>query len=99
MFGLGGVFVEAIGDVTFRLSQTSSADAAAMLREIRGATILEGVRGNPPIDRTAVAHLIENVGALVADFPEIAELDLNPVLSGGGTTAAVDVRISLDFAP
>ena len=98
-FGLGGVFVEAIGDVTFRLAPTSSADAAAMLREIRGATILDGVRGNPPIDRSAVAHLIENVGALVVDFPEIAELDLNPVLSGGGTTSAVDVRISLDSAP
>jgi acetyl coenzyme A synthetase (ADP forming)-like protein len=98
-FGLGGVFVEAIGDVTFRLAPTGSVDAAQMLREIRGATILDGVRGNPPIDRTAVAHLIENVGALVADFPEIAELDLNPVLSGGGTTAAVDVRMSLDFTP
>jgi acetyl coenzyme A synthetase (ADP forming)-like protein len=97
-FGLGGVFVEAIGDVTFRLAPTSEAEAAAMMREIRGATILDGVRGNPPIDRTAVARLIENVGALVTDFPAIAELDLNPVLSGG-VTAAVDVRISLDFAP
>ena len=98
-FGLGGVFVEAIGDVTFRLAPTGADEAAAMLREIRGAKILDGVRGNPPIDRSAVAHLIENVGTLVSEFPEIAELDLNPVLCGSAGAVAVDVRISLDFAP
>jgi len=98
-FGLGGVFVEAIGDVTFRLAPTSADEALSMLREIRGAAILDGVRGAAAIDRAAVARLIENVGALVSDFPAIAELDLNPVLAGASGAVAVDVRMSLDFAP
>src|SRR5262249_40399175 len=64
-FGLGGVLVEAIGDVTFRLAPTDADTALAMLREIRGSALLDGVRGAPAIDRGAVARLIENVGALV----------------------------------
>ena len=98
-FGLGGVLVEVMGDVTFRLAPTSADDAAAMLREIRGAKLLDGVRGSAAIDRSAVARLIENVGSLVSDFPEIAELDLNPVLASSDGAVAVDVRMSLDFAP
>ena len=98
-FGLGGVLVEAIGDITFRLAPTDAGAALSMLREIRGAAILDGVRGNPAIDRTAVSRLIENVGALVGDFPEIAEVDLNPVFAGAAGAVAVDVRMSLDFSP
>src|SRR5262245_35759844 len=97
-FGLGGVLVELMGDVTFRLAPTSADEAAAMLSEIRGAKLLDGVRGSAAIDRSAVARLIENVGALVGDFHEVAELDFNPVLAFSDGAIAVDVRMSLDFA-
>jgi acetyl coenzyme A synthetase (ADP forming)-like protein len=95
-FGLGGVLVEVFGDVTFRLAPTPADEALRMLGELRGARVLDGVRGAPPVDRAALASLIERVGALAADFPEIAELDLNPVFATPAGATAVDVRILLD---
>jgi acetyl coenzyme A synthetase (ADP forming)-like protein len=98
-FGLGGVLVEILKDVTFRLAPTSWDQAAAMLDEIRGTEILDGVRGASAVDRQAITQLIENVSRLVSDFPEIHEMDLNPVFATPEGAAAVDVRILADFEP
>ncbi|MDP6610379.1 MAG: acetate--CoA ligase family protein, partial [Vicinamibacterales bacterium] len=94
-FGLGGVLVEVLKDVTFRLAPASRDDALSMIDGIQAAEVLKGVRGADPVNRDALASLIENVSALTADFPEIHELDLNPVLATKDAVAAVDVRILL----
>src|SRR5437667_7890003 len=98
-FGLGGVLVEVLKDITFRLAPASREDALSMLDGIAAAEILKGVRGAPAVNRETLAALIENVSQLIADFPEIAELDLNPVFATASTATAADVRIVLDFAP
>src|SRR5918912_717361 len=98
-FGLGGVLVEVLKDITFRLAPASREDALSMLDGIAAAEILKGVRGAEPVNREALATLIENVSQLVADFPEISELDLNPVFASAAGAVAADVRIVLDFNP
>lgn len=98
MFGLGGIFVETLQDTTFRLAPTNTVEAARMLNEIRGAAMLRGVRGQPPVHQDALASLIVNVSQLAADFPEIAEVDLNPVMASSTGAIAVDARILVDFA-
>ncbi len=94
-FGLGGILVEVLKDVTFRLAPASHEDALSMIDGIKAAEVLRGVRGADPVNRNALAKLIENVSALIADFPEIHELDLNPVLATSESVTAVDVRILL----
>ncbi|MGW7572543.1 acetate--CoA ligase family protein [Streptomyces sp. NPDC054765] len=94
-FGLGGVLVEVLKDVTFRLAPASSDDAASMLDGIKAAEILRGVRGAPPVDRAALADLIVRTSQLAADCPEIAEVDLNPVIASADRVLAADVRILL----
>jgi acetyl coenzyme A synthetase (ADP forming)-like protein len=97
MFGLGGVFVETMQDTAFRLAPTTHAEALRMMNEIRGAAILRGVRGQPAVDQEALAALIVRVSELAADFPEIAEIDLNPVMASAAGVIAVDARIVVDF--
>jgi acetyl coenzyme A synthetase (ADP forming)-like protein len=97
MFGLGGVFVETLQDTTFRLAPTTIAEAGRMLDDIRGAAILRGARGQPPVKQEALASLIVNVSHLADDFPEIAEVDLNPVMASHAGVVAVDARILVDF--
>jgi len=92
-FGLGGVLVEVLKDVTFRLAPASHDDALAMLDGIAAAEMLKGVRGSEPVNREALALVIERVSELVADFPEISELDLNPVFATPKGAIAADVRI------
>jgi acetyl coenzyme A synthetase (ADP forming)-like protein len=94
-FGLGGVLVEVLKDITFRLAPASRDDALSMLDGIRAAEILKGVRGGQPVDRDALADLIVRVSQLAADFPEIAEVDLNPVFASPDGVLAADVRILL----
>jgi acyl-CoA synthetase (NDP forming) len=79
-FGLGGILVEVLKDITFRLAPASNEDALSMLDGIQAAEILRGVRGAKPVDRAALSGMIERVSALVSDFPEISEMDLNPCL-------------------
>ncbi|MDR6377870.1 acetate--CoA ligase family protein [Paraburkholderia caledonica] len=98
-FGLGGVLVEVLKDITFRLAPATRDDARSMLDGIAAAEMLKGVRGGEPVDREALAGLIENVSRLVSDFPEISELDLNPVFASKRGAIAADVRIVLDFEP
>ncbi|MFI6690996.1 acetate--CoA ligase family protein [Streptomyces sp. NPDC050433] len=99
-FGLGGVLVEVLKDVTFRLAPASKDDALSMLDGIRAAEILRGVRGGAAVDRDALADLVVRVSQLAADFPGIAEVDLNPVFASASGVMAADVRILLtDEAP
>ncbi len=98
-FGLGGVLVEVMKDITFRLAPATEQDAYSMLDGIQAAAMLKGVRGSDPVNREALAKLIVGVSELVTDFPEISELDLNPVFASKQGAIAADVRIVVDFAP
>jgi acyl-CoA synthetase (NDP forming) len=98
-FGLGGILVEVLKDITFRLAPATREDALSMLDGIAAAEILRGARGADPVDRDALASMIESVSRLVADFPEISELDLNPVFASKSSATAADVRVVLDFTP
>ena len=98
-FGLGGILVEVLKDITFRLAPASREDALSMLDGIAAAEILKGVRGADPVDRAALAHMITCVSQLVSDFPEISEMDLNPVFATRTGAIAADVRIVVDFSP
>ncbi len=92
-FGLGGVLVEVLKDVTFRLAPLTQDEALGMLDSIEARDVLKGVRGQPPVSREALALILTQVGALVSDFPEITELDLNPVFATPTGAIAADVRI------
>ncbi len=93
MFGLGGIFVEVLKDVAFRIVPLEARDARQMVREIKGFPVLEGVRGQPPADLAALEGLILKVSAFVEAHPEIEELDLNPVFAYADGAVAVDARI------
>jgi acetyl coenzyme A synthetase (ADP forming)-like protein len=96
-FGLGGVLVEVLKDITFRLAPATRDDALSMLDGIQAAEMLHGVRGGDPVNREALADIIVKVSQLVTDFPEITELDLNPVFATKADAIAADVRIVVDF--
>jgi acetyl coenzyme A synthetase (ADP forming)-like protein len=98
-FGLGGVLVEVLKDITFRLAPATKQDALSMLDGIQAHEMLKGVRGSDPANRDAIADIIVKVSQLIADFPEIAEMDLNPVFATKANAIAADVRIVVDFAP
>src|SRR5229473_3568471 len=91
--------VEVLKDITFRLAPASRDDALSMIDGIAAAEILSGVRGAAAVDKGKLAAIIETVSILAADFPEIAEIDLNPVLARPDGAVALDVRVLLDFAP
>ncbi|MGZ0147603.1 acetate--CoA ligase family protein [Kribbella sp. WER1] len=95
-FGLGGVLVEVLKDVTFRLAPLTGDEARAMVDGIEAHEMLEGVRGARPVDKQIVGNLIKRLSDLVTDFPQFAEVDLNPVLAGPDGATAVDVRIIVD---
>jgi acetyltransferase len=81
MFGLGGIFVEVLKDVSFRVAPVSPGDARDMIREIKGHAVLKGVRGKPPADTEAIAEVILKVSDLVSDYRDsIEELDINPLV-------------------
>ncbi len=98
-FGLGGVLVEVMKDVTFRLAPVGKKDALSMLDGIAGAEVLGGVRGGRGVHRAALAEIIANVSKLVHDFPEIEEVDLNPIFATDKGAKAVDVRIIVGEKP
>ena len=98
-FGLGGVLVEVLKDITFRLAPATAEDARSMLEGVQAAEVLDGVRGAEAVDRDALTDIIVNVSELIGDFPEIAEIDLNPILAGASGATAVDALIAVDFSP
>ena len=94
-FGLGGIMVEVLKDVAFRIVPLEARDARQIVREIRGFPVLEGVRGQPPADLGALEAMILQVSAFAQEHPEIAELDLNPVFARPDGAIAVDARVVL----
>ena len=95
MFGLGGIYVEVLKDVSFRLAPLSLQDVDAMIREIRSYQLLSGIRGEEPSDINAIRDVLLKISQLVTDFPEITELDINPfkVFAKGGV--ALDTRFRI----
>jgi acetyl-CoA synthetase (ADP-forming) len=96
MFGLGGIFVEVLKDVSFRVAPITKYDAEEMLQEIKGYPILTGVRGQEPRDTGAIIDILLKVSKLVTDYPVINQLDLNPVFSYPKGAKCVDARIILE---
>ncbi|MBC8253474.1 MAG: acetate--CoA ligase family protein, partial [Ardenticatenia bacterium] len=97
MFGLGGIYVEALRDVAFRIAPFSRDEAREMMREIRSFNLLRGVRGEPPSDIEASTDALLKLSQLVTDFPEIVEMDINPlmVFEEGKGVMGIDMRLVL----
>lgn len=95
MFGLGGVFVEVLKDVAFRIVPLEPRDARQMIRDIQGFPVLEGFRGQEPADLAALEDMLMRLSAFVEEHPEIQELDLNPIFAYKDGALAVDARIVL----
>jgi acetyltransferase len=97
MFGLGGIYVEVLKDVAFRVAPIGPNEAEAMIREIRSFPLLRGVRGEKPSDLTAIVDALCRLSQLCADFPEILEMDVNPLLvkPEGEGALAIDARLGL----
>ena len=95
MFGLGGIAVEVLEDVAFRIAPLTGRDARAIIREIKGFPLLTGHRSTRPVDLEALAGVIETVSAFVDATPQLAEMDLNPVLAYSDGAIAVDARMVL----
>ena len=95
MFGLGGIFVEILKDVSFRLAPITKSDAKEMIQEIKAYKILEGVRGKPPSDINAIVEILLKTSDMIIECPEISELDMNPVLVYEKDAKIVDARVIL----
>jgi acyl-CoA synthetase (NDP forming) len=97
MFGLGGIYVEVFRDVIFRIAPIHELGARHMIEAIKGIRLLRGFRGEPPSDIDAIAQSLSRLSQLVIDFPEIEEMDINPliVLPAGSGARVVDARIMI----
>ncbi len=97
MVGVGGIYVEILKDVAFRVAPVTDIEAADMVESLKTKKLLEGVRGENPSDTSKVCEYIQRLSQLVTDFPEIKELDMNPilVLEEGKGCKVLDVRIGL----
>ncbi len=95
MFGLGGIFVEVLKDVSFRVAPITYEDAYEMMKEIKSAKLLEGYRGQPPVDKKALADIIIAVAKLLENNPEVDSVDLNPVIAYPDGAVVVDARVIL----
>jgi len=96
MFGLGGIFVEVLKDVTFRIAPITEQEAREMITEVKAYPILKGYRGQPPADIDAIVNILVNTSKLVMDHQEIKELDLNPIMVYEKGAKIVDARIILE---
>jgi 4-hydroxybutyryl-CoA synthetase (ADP-forming) len=97
MFGLGGVYVEVLKDVSFRVAPLTDADANEMVRAIKGFPILNGARGEKPIDLEKLSECLQRMSQMILDLPEIKEMDINPliVFEKGRPFKVVDARVAL----
>jgi acetyltransferase len=100
MFGMGGIFVEVLKDVTFNLAPLTAEEARQMLKATKTYQMLKGVRGQEGVDLDAIAESLQRLSQLVTEFPQIVEMDINPLLCGpsGTTPIAVDARMSVEPA-
>ncbi|MBN1833217.1 MAG: acetate--CoA ligase family protein [Deltaproteobacteria bacterium] len=96
MFGLGGTSVEILGDVAFRMTPLTRKDAKEMIQQIKGYPLLEGYRGQPPVDIPYIEDMLMKISAFAEENPEIKEMDINPILAYKKGAVAVDARIILD---
>ncbi|MDD4952338.1 MAG: acetate--CoA ligase family protein, partial [Desulfovibrionaceae bacterium] len=96
MFGLGGIYVEVLKDIAFRLAPLSGADAFEIVREIKSYMLLKGVRGEPPVNFKAIENIILTMSALAMDFPDLYEAEFNPVLVNHERAVVADVRMTLN---
>jgi acyl-CoA synthetase (NDP forming) len=96
MFGLGGIFVELLKDVSFRVIPVERKDAQEMINEIKGYPILEGYRGKDPADISALVEIILKISKLIEENPQIKELELNPIFAYRDKAIAIDARIILE---
>jgi acyl-CoA synthetase (NDP forming) len=96
MFGLGGIFVEVLKDVSFRVAPITEQEAAEMIVEVKAFPLLNGYRNTPPVDVNSLVNLLMNVSKLIMDHPEIKEMDLNPVMAYTDGAKCVDARIILE---
>ncbi|MBI4862930.1 MAG: acetate--CoA ligase family protein [Candidatus Riflebacteria bacterium] len=96
LFGLGGIFTEVLGDVAMALAPLSDQEAMRLVGSIRSASMLEGRRGRPGVDRAVVADGLVRLSTLVHRFPQIKELDINPLMGHGADLVVVDCRIDVD---
>jgi acetyltransferase len=99
MFGLGGIYVDFLRDVSFRVAPLSAEEALDMIKETRSYTLLRGVRGGGPSDIESLVDVIVRVGLLSTEFREIADMDLNPIFvyEKGKGCIAVDAKITLSM--
>jgi acetyl-CoA synthetase (ADP-forming) len=96
MFGLGGIFVEILKDVTFRIAPINKQEAKEMITEVKAYPLLQGYRGQPPADIKAIVKILLATSKLIMDHPEIKELDLNPIMVYEKGAKTVDARIILE---
>jgi acyl-CoA synthetase (NDP forming) len=96
MFGIGGIFVEVLKDVTFRIAPIVEKDAKEMIKEIKAYPILKGYRNTPPADESAIVNILLNVSKLIMEHPEINQMDLNPIMVYENGASVVDARIILE---
>jgi len=93
MFGMGGIYVEVLKDVAFRVAPFSEEEAERMVKEIKTYQLLSGVRGEKAVDINSIVDCLLKISKLVLDFPEIAELDVNPLKVNSNGAVAIDGRI------
>ena len=95
MFGIGGIFVEVLKDVIFKIAPVTRTEVKDMLSMIKAAALLDGIRGESGINKDAVIEIIQRTSQLVTDLPVIKEMDLNPIIAFKNQALAVDARIKI----
>ena len=95
MFGLGGVYVEVLKDVVFKIAPVTKVEAGEMLSSIKAAKLLDGVRGEKGINKDIAMEIIQRVSQLVTDFPVITEMDMNPIIALNDKLFVVDARMKI----
>jgi acetyltransferase len=95
MFGLGGIFVETLADMTLRVAPLSVRDAHSMLDGIRAAKILQGTRGRAPVNRSAIVDALVNLSILMIERPDVESIDINPAFANAEGLVAADARVVL----
>ena len=95
MFGLGGIFTEVLQDVTFRVAPLEIEDALEMMNEIKAKKLLDSFRGKPAVNKDILANVLKNLGRIGLEIPEIAEIDINPLIIKNGIPIAVDALVVL----
>ena len=95
MFGIGGIFVEVLKDVVFKIAPITNVEAGEMLSSIKASRLIDGIRGEKSINKEGVIEILQRISQLVIDFPLIQEMDLNPIIGFETSTFVVDVRIKI----